>query len=469
MAVISVWCVPAVVVAQQPKPCSPEQVSPGAFRRILNTQFATVVNPQTGSNIGTFGAYEAKDGTISFAGSTIRDAGSIITLKVTGKGANGILPVIDAESVNSTFSGEVQYHRISPRAQQIRYLLESCELYRAAVAAADRREALANRGFVGTRSRLAVSVRLREYAERRKLIEDLKKTVDSLSQARLLAPSPVRVSWIDARIAELRLRSDSVSAEVDASRGREAQDVLLQAGAVAAVDQLAARNERNAAVTSAEAALKLTGFGFSWWTIAIGVRNNSFTQFTATSAFDSQLVKRKYVSREVRFERSWVRSTMLGRAQSRFFNVGASAAIGDNFASLSPVALTEVQQYGPVTDRRSSSTTIKAVTGSYKTGLETGRLYANAYLFARDGNTLGFHAFPELQFQKGSRGRLSFGTGVLLLAKHPTTQATFVNVEPYWLLVDLWNTRNTIGSVITASQFGFRFTLPLAFQPPSVP
>ncbi len=457
---------PTQSFSQHPAQCPSGGLGRVTFRRLINAQFAGIVNPRFGGGLGTFGAYEAKDGTLSFAGSHVTRGNSIWTVKVSGSGADGLLPIIDSTKVNTTFAAELQLHRLADKGQRIEYLLESCQRYFAAVQAAEARETLDTAGFAGAGSRLAAAVRVRESADRNKLIAELQITADSLKRLRVNEPSSTRKAWLDARVEELRLRRDSVDAEIEAGKVSDAADREAVGKGVSNIDKLAAHNVFVTAVDNAESELRITGFRFSWWTFAIGVWNNKFKNFDASASFDAQLVARQYVTREATVERSWVRSDTLGRTALRFITLGGSASLSDNFADLSPLTLTEKVQYSPVDDRRSSTKTVKAAAGEYRSGLQTGRLYANLYSFTRAGNTIGVHLFPEVLLQKGSRTRANFGVGLIALAKSPDKATTRVNIEPYWLLVDLSNGRNTISSVIAASQFGFRFTVPLAFQPP---
>lgn len=460
-------CVSTATLHAQPV-CPSSGISATAFRRVLNNQFAGLVGARNAATPGTYGAYDFKDGTVAFSGSLVSPTGSVLTMKFSGSGENGVLPVINDRVVNSTFGGELRWQNMAAIGRRLRYDAESCGRYTAAVAAAAsrREQALAALSFAARRARSAVAaaVQEREALDRVRLIEQLHTSADSIERQLSPATRASDATWARARAAELRARADSVQVDVSAARAQPTQAALVPL--TVPVAELAVSNEFIATVQRAENELLVTGFDFHWWTFAVGLHNNSFKHFSATRPFDQQIRKQQFLSEEASVQVSFLNANATGSRALRMLTFGVAGARADNFADLAPITLTEVSQYGATPDQRSSTKTTKAMTGDYATGLWAGRVYSDFYRFFRRNNTLGVHVFPEWMLLESQRGHVNLGVGIVALVRNPKDNAGRLNVEPYWLLTDVAYRQNSIRSVVGASQFGFRFTLPLTFQPP---
>ena len=84
VATCLVLCASFPGIAEGQATCTKDGIDRTVYRRLLNEQFSRLASPQNANSVGNFGAYDAKDGEITFAGSTVLENGNVVALKASG-------------------------------------------------------------------------------------------------------------------------------------------------------------------------------------------------------------------------------------------------------------------------------------------------------------------------------------------------------------------------------------------------
>ncbi|MFN5428768.1 MAG: hypothetical protein ACK5BO_12090, partial [Bacteroidota bacterium] len=90
-------------------------------KRLINQQFASLINPQSNNIIGNFASIDLKEAEVNFAGNIVFKNGSILGVKAKGGVTDGFLPVFSNSELNSKFGLDVQYNFLDFKKKSIQY------------------------------------------------------------------------------------------------------------------------------------------------------------------------------------------------------------------------------------------------------------------------------------------------------------------------------------------------------------
>jgi len=156
--------------------------------------------------------------------------------------------------------------------------------------------------------------------------------------------------------------------------------------------------------------LELYGFKFGWFAASYKVSKNSFKLFFPTATFQNQISDTSYVSHEVRLQYSmynWTKEAF----KTYFYCFGLSFAVSDNFSDLTKKEITEVKNYGPNANDRTTTKKYNAFIGEYTSKLKQVKIFADYYRFLFDNNVAAIHMYPELNYRQSSKPFYNLGFG----------------------------------------------------------
>lgn len=453
----------AGVALAQDLACERVGLSRQSFQRLIGTQFTRILSPQASASIGNFGAYDSKNGEITFSGSVVRNNRRALTFKVSGKGGDGLLPLVTDGESESAFKADVQVHYMGNNRSSLDYTSETC--------ASSRRDSLVARVLYTRDSTL---LRAGSTKNRRLVLEEtlkaqatiIRKLTDDANSLRnstkSLPDGPDRAKQSD-ELGVITRRLDSLTA---------ANSVTIKAAVAAAVDTIdeglyalvRIGRERAVALKNAESQLRVVAFRVGWFSLGYSAGGATFKLVDSSAAFGAQVNSESYISHTFRAQYSYYAGAA-GGGITQFWSAGVSVSRSDNLGLLKKGEFTEVRQFGPIAESREARKVFNAYEGEYERDVATGSLYADYYGFLLRDNTTALHLYPSVDWQQGAKGAANLGFGIVSTFTKTTDASSRFNAELYYRLNDLGNVRDSNRKLFERGQLGVRFSVPFTFTP----
>lgn len=411
---------------------------PDVARRLLQAQFANLVNPQSSTTLGSYAGVDIKDAKASVASATIFDLGSVLALKASAGTSNGFVPLFSGGTLNTEVSVGAQYSALTNGRMSLDYLSSSCDAYFAA------------------KRKLAVDV-------------DTKKTEIVRGHARtLLVLDTVRLT---AKIEALKqalgsateAKKDSLETELAKTgiqlTGKKEELRAFQPASLVELD-----NWRLDEEDKLETIPQLRGFSFGWLSMGLTLVHSSFRLFDPAEPVPSQVTKDRYLSPAVQVQYAMFKLSSAPR-ETFFWSVGATLALENNLAALKKLDLTDRVTYGPDPASRVSETRYQAWQGAYEEGLRTLTIASDYVRFLTNQNRHALHLYPEHVLKESLPNSTNVGVGLLFAFKGKDKPTSTVNVEAYVKLMDLANNAESDKSLLKRSGGGLRVAFPINFSP----
>lgn len=207
--------------------------------------------------------------------------------------------------------------------------------------------------------------------------------------------------------------------------------------------------------------VKLTSLHFGWFSAGIALNKKTYFTFTDTAAFDKQIVKSELeafnFSLEYNYYKQW-----FDRNRILYLNGGLLKRKYNNLPGLST---TTVNQAQTITNAAGDiQRTITKKYDAYTDPVEEFQsvlLYANVYYFIGKRAPLGFHFFPEVDFQSNKKSLLNIGIGGILALKDEKKDKNILNIETYLKFKDVGNALGSEEKFSKRIQIGIRVGLPI--------
>jgi hypothetical protein len=222
-------------------------------------------------------------------------------------------------------------------------------------------------------------------------------------------------------------------------------------------------NDRSMKLKTLKTNIELCGFQFGWFSIGYKVQRNSFRLFNDSAVYDNQIVKTNFISHEARLQYSYY-VWSLGAYESYFLCGGLAFSYANNLSDLTAMEISEVKNYGPNPNDRTTKKKYNAYTGDYKKDIKGLRIYGDYYRFLFNENMAAVHIYPELQTRDKERPVWNIGFGFLLSFKDAKDVSSVVNAELYYNFLDVFHTSDSAYGLIERNDIGIRFSFPIKFK-----
>jgi hypothetical protein len=208
-------------------------------------------------------------------------------------------------------------------------------------------------------------------------------------------------------------------------------------------------------------AAKLTSIHFGWFSAGFVLNKKTYFNFTDTAAFDNQIVKGELdafnISLEYNYYHQWI-----DRNRILYLNAGL---ITRKYNNLTELTTTTVNQTRTITNTAGDiQRTITKKYDAYTEPVEEFRsvlLYANVYYFIGKRAPLGFHLFPEVDFQSNKKNPMNIGIGGILALKDEKKDKNILNIEAYLKFKDVGNALDSEDKFYKRILVGIRVGLPI--------
>jgi hypothetical protein len=217
-------------------------------------------------------------------------------------------------------------------------------------------------------------------------------------------------------------------------------------------------------------ALEIAAVKLNYWSFGYSAKRDDFKLFIDSLEIGKQLTSKDYISHEVRFSfnaltnlMSGVKGSILGFGKRKFFSVGAVFNYTSNLSSLDKVEVIDTK----IVDSTLGRTKVKkqnAFEGEFTEDISSINLFVDYYTFlSKKESSFAVHLNPELLISDFRKPVTSFQFGFLIPFKDKKDQKTSVNLEFFYKIKDVFNTTESVNSLLNRNQIGIQTTFPFNF------
>lgn len=423
-------------------------------KRLINKEFANLINPESSNIIGNFASFDTKDAKLDFAGNVVFNNGSILGIKANGGITDGLFSIFSNTEFNTKFGADVQYNFLFHKKKTIEYFHSEYLKYKEQQGKINQEYEIKKIELEQESAKNELNIEIikiqSEIKKKEKEIIDIGNLIDTITPLNKdsLALQKHKLQ-IDLEKQKSVLKFNQEQLTKIPSNSHSQQETELN-------------NWQSLKLDTIESKIKISGFKLGWFFIGYGASNNSFKLFDPLSPFDSQVSKHNFLSHSVKLNYNYYNYTPVAY-NSFFISVGAKYSFEDNFSSLTIVEIAETESYGPNSERKITDK-YNAYKGSYKDSLHTISLNADFYYFLFKDNKAAIHIYPEQKIATGIEPITNLGFGFLFTFKNKSENGNIINIEAYANLFDLANNRNSEESLGNRSNYGLRVTFPFNFR-----
>jgi hypothetical protein len=422
-------------------------------KRLINQQFANLINPQSNNIIGNFASIDLKEAEVNFAGNIVFKNGSILGVKAKGEVTDGFLPIFSNSELNSKFGLDVQYNFLDFKKKSIQYYND--DFVKLQKQKQKIRQDYALKTIEVEQGNLENELKI----EITKIDSEIKKKTKSIEELTILIDTTTKLNKDSLNLQKKKLQIELSKQEADLKyKNNQLSNLPSKDAQFFELDDWRAKELRKA-----ESELKIYGFKLGWFSIGYGITNNSFRLFNSSLPPDSQVTKDNFIGHSLKLNYNIYRLTP-APYESYFISFGVGFSVEDNLSNLKKIELSETKNYGINPNDRASISKYNVFQGTYESNLLTASLNADFYYFLFEDNKAAIHFYPEQRIAKGIEPITNLGLGFLLTFKNQTSSNNIINAEVYASLFDVANKRNSDNNLLTRSSYGLRFTFPINFN-----
>jgi len=422
-------------------------------KRLINQQFANLINPQSNNIIGNFASIDLKEAEVNFASNIVFKNGSILGVRANGGVTDGFLPVFSNSELNSKFGLDVQYNFLDFKKKSIQYYNDDFIKHQKQKLKITQEYELKTieieQGNLENELKIEINKIESEIEKKKKSINELSKLIDTTT----------KLNKDSLNLQKKKIQIELNKSETDL---KFKKNQLLNLPSIDAqlneLDDWRAKELRKA-----QSDLKIHGFKLGWFSIGYGISNNSFRLFDPSLPLENQVTKTNFLGHSIKLNYNYYRLTP-APYESYFVSIGLGFSVEDNLSSLKKIELSETKNYSSNPNERASTSKYNVFQGAYENNLLTATLNADFYYFLFEDNKAAIHFYPEQRIAKGIEPITNLGFGFLLTFKNQSNLNNIINAEVYANLFDVANNRNSDNDLLTRSSYGLRFTFPINFN-----
>lgn len=415
-------------------------LQPKVFRKLLNQQFSSLITGQSKNSIGNFASLDLKEPEVSFAGNSIFNNGSVLTIKASGGITDGLFTIFNNSSLNTKIALDVQFNFLNLKNKSLTYYDDSFRAYQE------------KENKIYDQYTLKLIDAEQEQGKTLLMLKEQKlKTLQAgLTTSLGKEKDALRRDSLAFEIKVLDFKIDSLATAI--------KNYPLKADVKDETENL-----RNIELKKLKPEIQLYGFNFGWFSVGYKVRHNSFKLFNPSLQPAKQVTDTAFVGHEVRLQYSHY-NWSVGAYESFFWLAGVSFSYSDNQTDLSRTEVTEIKNYGVNPDDRTTTRKYSVYTGDYINNQKGVKLFADYYRFLFNENIVAIHTYPELLIRDKTKPLYNIGFGFLYAFKDSKDETSIVNAELYYNFLDLFKSTETTHRLFERNNIGLRFTFPIKFK-----
>jgi hypothetical protein len=440
------------------------------IKKLYNRTFSGIVTGQSSKSFGNYASVDINQPKVAFAGNFIFKNGSVLAINGSGGISDNVLSLFTNSKFNSQFETGVQYDWLALSKDSIWYYDDTYRdyyakkiqmVYEYKKKKLDLNYENRKQTLVRQDSALVKSIRI----NREKYNANDSKLSNASDDIASAVKEGVDTTSLHKTKIGLMVIKDSLTYRISLdSLDLETNSLKISKGLV---NYRAILNdvENSYAPDSVKLndLIEIFKVKFGWFSFGYHIKISQFKLFYPDSNYNKQVVKQSAVNHEAKIMYSVFKWSQ-EKFSSYYWNVSAGFTYGNNLEDLDPVEITEIKNYGPNPNDRTSSKKYNAYSGTYKTYLKGIRLYGEYYRFFFKDNAVAFHVFSDFVIKDKVQPTLDPGLGLIFSVKDAAKESSIVNVEFYYTFKDVFNTSGSEFSFWERNNIGIRFGFPIKYS-----
>lgn len=435
------------------------------FHYLVNREFSKLVTGQSTIGVGTYASLDVQKTEATFSPSIGFKNGNILNFTFKGGATDGVSSVFNYSKLNTNLSFELQYNTLGKKFQTIYFDSETLRNYKA-----DSTKICTeyNRTILELECLSQLNTFYVEIEKLNKVIKESQSEIDNLNTAlkstndeTIIALISARINFIDCQkkiyLENLKLYNTKIAEyHNDATHEEEKTDKMYK--------MLSLNNKKAKNLEDLRSKLEITGVAMYWFSFSYKIRNDAFKLLDPTETFADQVKKKDYISHEFKSQFTLYHHTTSKLVKTLYLAAALTYKYKSNYLDLSKLTVTDTQTVGSSgTAVREISNNYIAYQGDYKTGVNQVDMDIDFYCLFFNKNLIGIHVFPNSQFKEDLKPSHNLGIGIVLPFKDKTKEASIINAELYYNILNVFNSEDSNKSLLERNDIGFRFTFPFNF------
>lgn len=409
------------------------------FQSIINKEFNSVINGSGKTTIGNYASVDIKDGRLAFNATKKFTNGNMLSVNANGSITDGFFSIFNRSKVNSNVGIDLKYN--------VRFKSSSVSYHTAEMEKLSEKKNKANLKYQAGKHIFAHDTVLLN-----KRLNLLNTEIDSIATELAninLSLSKIQRATYEYQIALKNVQKDSLWLKMQTIPTAKEADRI-------------ARSKKDEEITAEIESFEYTNIFFHWVSFGVGMQNHNFNQFNPDfPTLDEQIKKQNFVGWNASVEYNVFNWNQYARP-THYFLIGLGGSIGDNFADLSKIELSDTKIYGDAANQRTVTKKFNAYQGDYNTKLLGAEFYMDYYRFFFK-NSAAFHLYPEVGFKQQRKPLYNAGAGLLYSFKGSKDNKSRLHAELYFALSDLSNIGDSDLSIWRRNELGLRLSTPISF------
>jgi hypothetical protein len=425
------------------------------FKKIIHTSFSKLITGQKSNTIGSYASLDIEKTEMNFSPTFLLKNGSIITGKISGGITDGISSLFQNSKFNTNIGAELQFHFLgSKNARKAQYY------------AKDLKTRLENKKKINDdyqneldkiESKYQVNTAKVDNEKLTQENEKLKKEIDSLS----LLNKPLEDDLIKAKISLKKLK-------IKQNEFKKNENLILIKNFNEDIEKLKINNIRAQKLEENDIKnLKIVGYTLSWFSLAYKIKNDNFKLVNQDEIYENQIKTENYLSHEFKSQYTYVKVDDSNQ-KNIYFNTSLSFNLKNNISALDKIDVKESNILGTsLVQTREYATNYIAYNGIYRSNIKQISLDFDYYHFILN-NKIGLHLFPNSKFTDKTKPIYNVGVGLVAPFMDKEKEKSVVNVELYYNIVNVFNSKDSSYTILQRNDIGLRFSFPLNFNNPNL-
>ncbi|HNP33917.1 MAG TPA: hypothetical protein PKN96_11555 [Flavobacterium sp.] len=439
-----------------------ELLSKKQFNKIINVNFSKLITGQSTNTVGSYAAVDPEKAEATFSPNFILENGNVIIGKMTGGVTDGIYSVFNNSKLNTNISLELQYHFLNKKTKRVlRY-------YKSDFDKQKETDEKTEKEWKDSKAKIEasydVNTRIIENDKLTKEDSTITVTIEQLNKKLLeekakVNPNAGTIELLNAQINMQKFKqkqnNDKIQENVTLNNAFNPLKERMKIGNIRA-DKLKENDISK---------LKIVGFCFSWISLAYKIKNDEFRLLDPLQPYATQITKDNYISHEFKTQYSYVNLNS-DREKATYFTTSLTYKYKSNFNDLKRVEVTETKEVATNANQtRVTTEKYFAYAGKYKTDINQINLDVDFYHFPFNNSSIGYHIFPNSKYTDDIKPVYNAGFGIVFPFIDKKNDKSIINVELYYNVVNIFNSKNSDYSFIERNNIGLRIAFPISFNP----
>lgn len=440
----------------------------------LKREFANIATGNTFSTIGNFASVSTKSETLSASLILISDNGNVWGIELSGGATQGVATLFDDGDLNTNVSIGGSYNILLRKSKNAIVTNSTSEDALKLEIAAENRE-YQKKLLDHLEGKYSKDLDL-DISRLNSLIKQLENDNNELEKTKAKAMAD---RWEKSKLDSLHLLILANTYKIDEANSL-LQRLIARKSAVVPINQYEIINALEAEHYSKVKALKTKIYelkpdavSFSWISAGMKFKNNSFKLFDAETDLDKQISSEEYNSFSFTLSYNHLSNVRIldnrgsgqinaNRVENKtkeYISMGVRFDYTDNLSSLQQVEISDTE----VMDTDSGRTkTVKqnAFAGEYEKDLDNLTLFVDYYNFLSTNDKVAIHLSPSVLMREKFKPVSGIQVGMLLPFKNKDKQNTFLNLEFFYKMKDIFNTSESDNSLLNRNSIGVQASFP---------